>query len=225
MPRYQCRRWWRGCRYSVSRKDRRRRHEEKCKVEECRSLSIHFFKLLKEHHDLSCDIKWFSLAHEFGRNNNFKYHIVDDDSVFESIYILFEDASHLINFDNPYERLRRIYTFTVFRTEKYHCFIASRRSSGLNESHCTEVSDYLYGLFEAYGSLNDIYKGDIEFEYENCHPQFGLEQYKAMSSIESIENKKNELQIIRKKIDEILFPFFIEYLLRVLIPIIVDYCL
>ena len=33
-------------------------------------------KVLKEHHDLSCDIKWFSLAHNFGKNLNFKYSLI-----------------------------------------------------------------------------------------------------------------------------------------------------
>ena len=98
LARYHCR--IPQCKYSVSRKDRRRNHERKCK--------IYLLKLLKEHYDLSCDIKWLSFAHDFGRNINFIY-----DLKVHCIHIIFEDPWHLINFfPVPYGNIRgRIYGF------------------------------------------------------------------------------------------------------------------
>ena len=222
MPRYQCKRWWWGCQYSVSRKDRRRKHQEKCKVVECRSLSIPLFKLLKEHHDLSCDIKWLSLAHDFGKNINFFYEI-EGGREYGSLYIIFEDSSHLINFDHPNERIRRSYGFILSGRYIWNCLEPFSAFYTNNERHWISLCDYSYRKIK-HGCLKDIFKCEIQFIIKK-YPGSTSEKFAELSSIESIEKKKNELHIIRKKIDEILFPFLIEYFPRDLIPIITDYFL
>ena len=181
-----------------------------------------FFKLLEEHHNLSCDIKWLSLAHDFGKDNKFQYNIDPyqwkDEYV---IYIVFEDSSHLIDLDNPNNRVKgRLYGFVLHRNGGIDYLKPFRWWDlvGCYRTYTWIPDSYQLGK---YGCLNDISTAEIKLDYS----LFISNESEDMFSIESIEKKKNNLHAIRKNIDGIIFPFLIEYFPRVLIPIIIDYSL
>ena len=166
-------------------------------------------KLLKEHHDLSCDIKWLSLAHDFGKNINFHYNLQSVFNGFE-ILVVFEDLSHFL--DNPPTSLRRVYGFFLRNeSSEYHL-----KAFGWWEEYI-DLKKY-----QKFGSLNDIV---IDKTKLHSVPFNFFSRLEEQFSIESIEKKKNDLRGIRKKIEGFMVPLLDDFFPRVLTSLIIDYCL
>ena len=226
MPTFYCERQIWGCKYFVTNRGKGRilEHEKNCKI--LSRLSKPYFKLLLIHHELSCDIKWLSLAHDFGRSINFKYVIsYTDFSTEPVIYMVFEDPSHLIDHDHQkgYDVSSRLYGLKhMFPRKKLEYLLPYRW-------HCTKARhDYIdCGIqipMTMYGSINDICGPNIRIAEKTSIYRSEL-KYMENSSLESIAERKIELKGIRKKIDNIIVPFLNEQFPKVLATLIIDYCL
>ena len=185
---------------------------------------MNLLKLLKEHHDLSSEIKWLSVAHDFGRNVIFKYN-----RGCHYISILFEDPWHLRNLGGPnYDIRETTYHFIYIREgEGTHTLVPYKCPLSLKKINYIGGFDHVefqYG--EECGSLNDIYGTGLKFKYSiPKHQKVVLIDYEKMSSLRSIEARKSNLKTIREKIDPLIFPHLVAFFPKVLIPIIIDYCL
>ena len=187
------------------------------------ALNKQLFKLLKEHHDLSCDIKWLSIAHDFGKNIYFWYRLEPRYIYGFGLYIVFEDTSHLVDLDNPSKPVKeRVYYFPIHKNQANQYYLTAFRwmSSGVHVRNYSDDTVYYHSI-KKYGSLNDIAIADIKL---GSLPVV-LDYWRELFAIESIEKKRNELRSIRKEIDGIMVPLLLEYFPRVLTTIIVDYTL
>ena len=220
---YQCTERHSGCQFSGSTYDQKTEHENYCR--------FIFFKLFKEYHDLSYDVKWLSLIRDY-QNRKFYYkkkrYIYSN---YEIIYTTFENSPEYDEFNavvgsrqNSQCILRCSYIFVVVETVPGSRYILCRgRDFRQLENGTLFESNYeTYPTEEKYGSLNDICNGDIII--------FGdtpVSSKNALSSIAELAKKlgrfKEDQITIGKEIKDRLAYFLKPYLPNVLTSIVVEY--
>ena len=209
-----------GCGYSISGSDRKEKHEKKSTEQ-----TILFIELLRQYYDASSEIKWLSLAHDFGRNIFFKYQIAGW-WIYDTIEIIFEDPPDFSENDPVYKNepiIERVYYFIPLVGNNYYITPYYYFTKYRNLYQYRQV----YGQSKIFksGSLNNILKVETGLHFSEHCPFAEIIEYKEMSAIESIDKRKNHLRGIINRIEEVLSQFILEHLPPVLVPIITGYYL